>query len=120
LTGKLNGLAIRVPTPNVSLVDLVVTVEKEATVDEINEAFVMASQGEFKGILDVSFEPLVSSDYIGNPHSSIVDAMSTMVIGERTIKVLAWYDNEMGFAHRMVDLMQYVGNRVAKVVDNAP
>ncbi|OJF16723.1 MAG: type I glyceraldehyde-3-phosphate dehydrogenase, partial [Bacillaceae bacterium G1] len=120
LTGKLNGLAIRVPTPNVSLVDLVVTVEKEATVDEINEAFVMASQGEFKGILDVSFEPLVSSDYIGNPHSSIVDAMSTMVIGERTIKVLAWYDNEMGFAHRMGDLMQYVGNRVAKVVDNAP
>lgn len=122
LNGKLNGLAIRVPTPNVSLVDLVVTLESEQTPESINKTLLEAAEGKLKGILDVSYEPLVSVDYIGNPHSSIVDALSTITIGERTAKVLAWYDNEMGFAHRMVDLMYHVGSRIPSnewVVDNA-
>jgi glyceraldehyde 3-phosphate dehydrogenase len=123
LAGRLNGLSIRVPTPNVSLVDFVVTLESEVAVDEIHEELIMAAQSNLKGILDVSFEPLVSIDYVGNSHSSIVDGLSTMVIGKRTVKILSWYDNEMGFSHRMVDLMHYVGSRIVEnewVVDNAP
>lgn len=123
LAGKMNGLSIRVPTPDVSLVDVVVTLERETSTEELNEALQQAAATRLKGVLDVSFDPLVSVDYIGNPHSSIVDGLSTMVIGERTAKILAWYDNEMGFAHRMVDLMHYVGSRISEnewVVDGTP
>ncbi|ADG07506.1 type I glyceraldehyde-3-phosphate dehydrogenase [Kyrpidia tusciae] len=115
LAGRLNGVSIRVPTPNVSLVDLVATLQEPADVEMINHVFTEAARGRLRGILQVSFEPLVSSDYIGDAHSCVVDALSTMLIGERTVKILGWYDNEMGFAHRMVDLMEYVGlrNKVA-------
>ena len=104
LKGKLDGMAIRVPTPNVSLVDFVCELDRAATTQEINQAFISASAGKLSGILGVSDEPLVSSDYNGSPFSSIVDLLSTMRIGEKTVKVLAWYDNEMGYACRMVDL----------------
>ena len=106
LKGKLDGLAIRVPTPNVSLVDLVCTLERDATVEDINKALISAANGQLKGILDVSDEPLVSCDFNGNPASSIVDLQSTMVIGDRMIKVMSWYDNEMGFSNRMTDTMR--------------
>ena len=108
LKGKLNGMAIRVPTPNVSLVDLVVELEKEATVEEINQSFKKSSEGELKGILAYTEEPLVSIDFNGTFFSSIVDGLSTMVIEKRMAKVLAWYDNEMGYAMRIVDLLQYM------------
>ena len=108
LKGKLNGMAIRVPTPNVSLVDLVVELEKEATVEEINQSFKESSEGELKGILAYTEEPLVSIDFNGTFFSSIVDGLSTMVIEKRMVKVLAWYDNEMGYAMRIVDLLQYM------------
>jgi glyceraldehyde 3-phosphate dehydrogenase len=108
LKGKLNGMAIRVPTPNVSLVDLVVELEKEATAEEINQSFKEASEGELKGILAYTEEPLVSIDFNGTFFSAIVDGLSTMVIEKRMAKVLAWYDNEMGYARRIVDLLQYM------------
>jgi glyceraldehyde 3-phosphate dehydrogenase len=106
LKGKLNGTAVRVPTPNVSLVDLTVELEKEASKDEINAAFKAAADGALKGVLEYSEEPTVSIDYNGNPHSSIFDATNTMVMGERSTfaKVFAWYDNEWGFSNRMVDV----------------
>ena len=105
LKGKLDGLAIRVPTPNVSLVDFVCDVERDVTVNEVNQALISASQGALKGILAISEEPLVSVDFKGNPASSIADIPSTMVLGGRMVKVLSWYDNEMGFSYRMVDLL---------------
>jgi glyceraldehyde 3-phosphate dehydrogenase len=108
LKGKLDGLSIRVPTPNVSLVDLVAEVEKETSVDGVNAALRKASQGELKGILGYSEEPLVSVDYNGNTLSSIVDAPTTAVIEGRMVKVLAWYDNEMGYSARMVDLAKFI------------
>lgn len=114
LTGKLDGIAIRVPTANVSCLDLVATLATATTAAEINAAFKAAAGGPLKGILAVSEEPLVSADFCGDPHSSIVDAMSTLVLpaaGGRFVKVLAWYDNETGFAQRMVDLAKYVGER---------
>jgi len=104
LAGKLNGMAIRVPTPNVSLVDLVVNLERDATAAEVNAAFTAAAEGSLKGILAAVDAPLVSSDLVGNPHSSIVDLGLTEVIGDRMLKVLTWYDNEWGFSNRMVDL----------------
>ncbi|MCB1215328.1 MAG: type I glyceraldehyde-3-phosphate dehydrogenase [Deltaproteobacteria bacterium] len=104
LKGKLQGMAIRVPTPNVSLVDLVVEVEKSTDVQAVNSAFEEAAQGSLKNILDINHEPLVSSDYNGCLYSAVVDALSTQVIGSRLIKVLAWYDNEMAFSQRMLDL----------------
>lgn len=107
LEGKLNGMAIRVPTPNVSVVDLVADLEKEATKEQLIEAFKSAANGPMKGILDVSEEPLVSIDYNGNPHSSIVDADSTYVVGNM-VKVLSWYDNEWGYSCRIVDLVGMV------------
>jgi glyceraldehyde 3-phosphate dehydrogenase len=110
LEGKLNGMAIRVPTPNVSIVDLVVQLEKTATVDEINSAMKKASEGELEGILAYSEEPLVSVDYNGSTVSSTVDALSTMVIQDMA-KVLAWYDNEYGYSNRMVDLALYMMNQ---------
>ncbi len=108
LKGKLDGMAIRVPTPNVSLVDLVVQVNKPTSVEEVNQVLQNAAENELKGIMDFSMEPLVSIDYRGNPHSSIVDGLSTMVIGENLVKVLAWYDNEWGYSNRVVDLIQKI------------
>lgn len=111
LEGKLNGMAIRVPTPNVSVVDLVVELERSASREEINAALKAASEGELKGILAYSEEPLVSRDYNGDPHSSTVDALSTMVIDKQMAKVLAWYDNEWGYSNRVVDLALYISGR---------
>lgn len=110
LRGRLDGLAIRVPTPNVSIIDLVATVRKPTSVDEVNRAFTAAQQGELQGILRVSSEPLVSIDYIGSPYSAVVDAELTNVMGN-LVKVMAWYDNEMGFSHRMLDLAVYLGRQ---------
>jgi glyceraldehyde 3-phosphate dehydrogenase len=110
LTGKLNGLAIRVPTPNVSIVDLVATIEKKGvTTSEINQALKTAAEGELAGILGYSELPLVSSDYNGSSLSSIVDAATTYVVDDM-VKVLSWYDNECGYSNRMVDLAGMVGN----------
>lgn len=106
--GKIDGVALRVPTPNVSLVDLTCVVEKATTIDEVNDAFRRAASEELKGILEVSDEPLVSSDYIGNPASSTVDANSTNVIDGTLVHVSSWYDNEMGYSMRCVDLMTYI------------
>jgi glyceraldehyde 3-phosphate dehydrogenase len=108
LKGKIDGLSIRVPTPDVSVVDLTAELERNVTVDDINNAFREAAKGELKGILDVSEEPLVSVDYIGNPASSIVDLMSTFVVQDSLIKVMAWYDNEWGYSVRCVDLAGYI------------
>jgi glyceraldehyde 3-phosphate dehydrogenase len=104
LAGKLDGMAIRVPTPDVSLVDLVVTLDRDVTVEEVNAAFVAAANGPMKGILSAVSAPLVSQDLVGNPHSSIIDLELTKVMGGNTVKVLTWYDNEWGFSNRMVDL----------------
>ncbi|MDY6864100.1 MAG: type I glyceraldehyde-3-phosphate dehydrogenase [Thermodesulfobacteriota bacterium] len=112
LTGKLDGLAIRVPTPNVSLVDIVATLSKETTADEVNSAFKRASEGELKGILGYCDEPLVSIDFNGNTLSSIVDAANTYVIQKNMVKVLSWYDNESGYSRRMVDLIEFIGKRL--------
>ncbi len=108
LEGKLGGMAIRVPTPNVSLVDLVVNLGTNVTVDEVNGALREAAAGSLQGVLDYSDDPLVSSDYIGNPFSSIVDGLSTAAIGGNTVKVLSWYDNEWGFSCRLGDLARLV------------
>ena len=110
LKGKLNGFSMRVPTPDVSVVDLVAEIEKDATVEEINAALKEAAEGKMKGILAYSDEPLVSIDYLGNPHSSIVDGKSTMVIEGNLIKVLSWYDNEWGFSCRMIDLLKLIAS----------
>jgi glyceraldehyde 3-phosphate dehydrogenase len=104
LAGRLDGMAIRVPTPNVSLVDLVVELDKPASVDAVNDAFRAAAAGDLAGILYASEAPIVSSDLIGNPHSSIVDLPLTAVMGDNMLKILTWYDNEWGFSCRMVDL----------------
>jgi glyceraldehyde 3-phosphate dehydrogenase len=109
LEGKLDGLSVRVPTPDVSLVDLVAEMSKEVTKEDINSALKEAAQGKLKGILAYSTEPLVSVDYASSPYSAIVDAPLTNVIGGRMAKVIAWYDNESGFSYRMVDLVLYMG-----------
>jgi glyceraldehyde 3-phosphate dehydrogenase len=111
LAGKLDGMAIRVPTPNVSVVDLTVRVEKGVSVEAVNEAFKKAAAGPLKGILAVDSAPLVSCDFNGDKHSATVDLQSTMVVGEDTVKVLAWYDNESGYAQRLVDLTAYVASK---------
>ena len=110
--GRIDGMAIRVPTPDVSLVDLVAELEKEVTAEDVNAAFEKAADGRMKGVLGVSHEPLVSIDYTGNPLSSIVDAVSTSVMQGRMVKVLSWYDNEWGYSSRVVDLVGYVGERL--------
>jgi glyceraldehyde 3-phosphate dehydrogenase len=112
LKGKIDGIAIRVPTPDVSLTDLAVVVEKPVTVDAINEAFRAAASGPMKGILEYTEEELVSSDFIGNPASCIFDAKSTNVVDGLLLKVSGWYDNEWGYASRCVDLLQYVGKQL--------
>ena len=111
MAGKLDGMAIRVPTPNVSLVDLTVRLEKAADAKTVNEAFRKAAAGPLKGILAVSDEPLVSCDYNGDKHSSTVDAALTTAIGDQ-VKVMSWYDNEMGYSQRLFDLARYVGERL--------
>lgn len=105
LNGRLNGMAVRVPTPDGSLVDLVAELEKPATADEVNAAVKRYAEGPMKGILEFLEEPLVSIDIVGNPHSSIFDSLSTMMMGDRLVKVISWYDNEFGYSSRMVDLM---------------
>jgi len=112
LKGKLNGMAIRVPTPNVSVVDLVAELAKETTAEEINASLKRAAEGPMKGILQYSEEPLVSSDFNGNVHSSIVDASLTMVLDGKMAKVLAWYDNEWGYSSRLRDLVIYILKRI--------
>jgi glyceraldehyde 3-phosphate dehydrogenase len=107
--GKIDGIAIRVPTPDVSITELAVEVESGTTIDAVNAAFRKAAEGSMKGILAVSDEELVSSDYIGNPHSCIVDGLSTNVIDNTLVKVSGWYDNEWGYANRCVDLIRLVG-----------
>ncbi|MDH5202363.1 MAG: type I glyceraldehyde-3-phosphate dehydrogenase [Nitrospirota bacterium] len=111
LKGKLNGLSIRVPTPNVSLVDLVAELERDASVEEMNAAFKRASEGPMKGILQYLEEPLVSCDFNGNAHSAIVDSSQTMVLEGKMVKVLAWYDNEIGYSSRLRDLILYIIKR---------
>jgi len=106
LKGKLDGLAVRVPTPNVSLVDLVVETEKATSVEGVNAALQAAANGPLKGILDYCAEPLVSCDFNGNPASSTVDAATTTVIGGTMVKVMSWYDNEWGYSNRIVDLVK--------------
>jgi glyceraldehyde 3-phosphate dehydrogenase len=115
LQGKLHGMALRVPTPNVSLVDLVVDVKRDVTVEEINEAFITASKGPLNGILGFTTEPLVSIDFNTDSRSAIVDGLSTMVMGERKVKVLAWYDNEWGYSTRVVDLTKIVSNQLLQL-----
>ncbi|MBO9130601.1 glyceraldehyde-3-phosphate dehydrogenase [Bacillus sp. 165] len=114
LSGKLHGMALRVPTPNVSLVDLVVDLKRDVTVEQINDAFFAASEGSMKGIVEFCNEPLVSIDFNTNPHSAIIDGLSTMVMGDRKVKVLAWYDNEWGYSRRVVDLVKIVVEQFAK------
>ena len=108
LKGKLNGMAFRVPTPNVSVVDLVVLLKKKTNVEKINQAFLMASREELKGILDYNEEPLVSRDYNGNSYSSIIDGLSTMLIDGDLAKIIAWYDNEWAYSCRVIDLAKYI------------
>ena len=108
LAGKINGMALRVPTPNVSLTDLVVQLNKPASAQEVNKVFKEASQGSMKGIIEYCDEPLVSIDFNGITASTAVDALSTMSIGGDMVKILAWYDNEFGYANRLVDLAEYI------------
>lgn len=112
LEGKLNGFSVRVPTPTVSLVDLVCTLKKGATIEEVNSALKEASEGELKGILGYCDLPLVSIDFRGDSRSSIIDALSTMAIGDKMFKVVSWYDNEWGYSTRTVDLVKYVAERL--------
>ena len=109
LKGKVEGISIRVPTPNVSLIEFVFFHQKNITVEKINNSFIKASKSELKNILDTNNEQLVSSDFNHNPHSSIVDLSLTKVIDKKMAKVSAWYDNEWGFANRMCDLANYFG-----------
>ncbi|MEO2083549.1 MAG: type I glyceraldehyde-3-phosphate dehydrogenase [Desulfurobacteriaceae bacterium] len=108
LKGKFNGISIRVPTPDVSLIDFVCQLEREVTVDEVNGALKKAAEGELKGILGYTEEELVSIDFLGDSHSAIVDGKSTDVIGGNLVKILAWYDNEWGYSNRLVDLIKYL------------
>ena len=112
LTGKFVGMSFRVPVLDVSVVDLTVDLARPASVEELNGAFEEAAGGELRGVLSVSHEELVSSDFKSDPHSSIVDAPSTLVLGERSAKVVSWYDNEWGFSCRMVDLITYMAERL--------
>ena len=112
LKGKIDGIAIRVPTPDVSFTDLAVVVDKPVTVQQINDAFRKAAEGELQGILQYTEEELVSSDFIGNPHSCILDAKSTNVIDGTLLKISGWYDNEWGYSSRCVDLLRFVGAKL--------
>ncbi|MGI9055787.1 MAG: type I glyceraldehyde-3-phosphate dehydrogenase [Pyrinomonadaceae bacterium] len=111
LAGKFDGISVRVPTPNVSLVDVVMNLEKETTTEDVNQVLKDAANEELKGILAFSEEPLVSIDFRGNPHSSIVDAENTKVIGGKTVKILSWYDNEWGYSCRVRDLVKFIADK---------
>jgi glyceraldehyde 3-phosphate dehydrogenase len=112
LKGKLHGFAIRVPTPDVSVVDLTITTQKSVTKESINEAFKKAAEGPLKGVLQYCDEPLVSSDFIMNPHSSIFDAELTTVMGTNMAKIVSWYDNEWGYSNRLAEMAQMVANKI--------
>ncbi|MFC0211849.1 type I glyceraldehyde-3-phosphate dehydrogenase [Paenibacillus chartarius] len=111
LKGKLNGMSFRVPTPNVSVTDLVAEMKVNVTVDEVNQALKEAAEGPLKGIMNYSDEPLVSRDYNGDPASSTIDALSTMVVEGNMLKVVSWYDNEWGYSNRVVDLAKYIASK---------
>jgi len=111
LKGKMHGVALRVPTPNVSIVDLTALTSKNATAEEVNAAYKRAADGPLKGILEYSEAPTVSVDYNGNSHSAIFDATSTLVMGNNMVKVFSWYDNEWGFSNRMVDVAKFVASK---------
>lgn len=115
LEGKMHGMALRVPTPNVSLVDLVVDLNTDVTVEEVNEAFKLAAGGPMKGILSFTMEPLVSIDFNTTTDSAIIDGLSTMVLGKRKVKVLAWYDNEWGYSARVIDLTKRVASAMSVI-----
>jgi glyceraldehyde 3-phosphate dehydrogenase len=112
LEGRLDGLALRVPIPDGSITDLVANLRRETTAEEVNDAFRTAAEGPMKGIIEFTMDPIVSADIIGNPHSCILDGLSTMANGS-TVKVLGWYDNEWGYSCRLVDLAAYVGERLS-------
>ncbi len=116
VAGRIDGISIRVPTPDVSVVDLVAEVEQDTTPEAVNSAFRAPADGPMKGLLGVSDEPLVSVDYTGDPRSSVVDALSTAVMQKRMVKVLSWYDNEWGYSARVVDLTRYIGERLPSKV----
>lgn len=118
LEGKLHGMALRVPTQNVSLVDLVVDLEKNVTRESVNRAFEKESTGNLKGILAITKEPLVSIDFNTTTESATIDALSTMVIGHNKVKILAWYDNEWGYSNRVVDLVKLVGSKMVMKMDS--
>lgn len=111
LEGKIHGMALRVPTPTVSVIDFVCNTQKDVTVKLVNVAFEKAAAGPYKGIIEYCTEPLVSMDFKGNPHSSIIDGPSTMVIGDNMVKILAWYDNEWGYSCRLGDLAAYIAKK---------
>lgn len=111
LTGRLNGTAIRVPVPDGSLVDLVAELETDVTAEEINKVLKEASSGSLRNILSYSEEPLVSSDIVGNTHSAIIDGLSTMVLDNSMVQVIAWYDNEMGYSARCIDLIEFINEK---------
>jgi len=118
LKGKLNGISLRVPVANVSLTDLVIELSCDVTAEEVNLALRNAAKGSMKGILDYCEEPLVSIDFLDNNNSAIIDALSTMVIAKRKVKVLAWYDNEWGYSCRVIDLAQYIGQKMIMQEDD--
>lgn len=111
LNGKMNGFALRVPTPNVSLTDVVFQIKEDFTVEQVNSLLKEAAEGPMKGILGYSDKPLVSIDYNTDPRSSIVDGLSTMKVGDDLLKVIAWYDNEWGYSNRVVDLAKYIATK---------
>ncbi|MBO0795708.1 MAG: type I glyceraldehyde-3-phosphate dehydrogenase, partial [Ktedonobacteraceae bacterium] len=111
LKGRFDGMSLRVPTVTVSVVDFVITTRKETTKDAVNNAFKEAAAGPLQGILAYTDEPLVSTDFRGDSHSSIVDGLSTMVLGGNMIKVIAWYDNEWGYSSRIADLTNFIGQK---------
>lgn len=112
MKGRLNGMAMRVPTANVSVIDLVAELEREGATEAVNATLKEAAEGPFKGIMAYSEEPLVSSDFLGDPHSATVDALSTLMIESNLVKVVAWYDNEWGYSNRIVDLIEYIGSKL--------
>jgi glyceraldehyde 3-phosphate dehydrogenase len=114
LDGKLDGMAMRVPVPDGSTVDLVVELDTDVTVEEVNATVKAAAEGEMAGILEYTEEPIVSTDVIGNPHSSIFDASGTHVLGGNLVKVMSWYDNEWGYSNRVVDLIE----RLAEIIED--
>ena len=118
LNKKLDGFSLRVPTPDVSVVDLVCEVQKETTSEDVNLAMKKAAEGKLKGILEYCEEPLVSIDFKGNPASSVVDAALTKVIDKKSVKVVAWYDNEWGYSNRCVDLAVFIGQRLPQTASS--